>query len=158
FVHFYDVLGSERLQSYYAWNLIGMVIETVVAIELLIFGGVYDRLPRLRTYFAHGGGSFLWIRGRVEHGFHYLRIVTFKSKHSPSAYLDHVYVDIMVYIPSGLSWLASELGSDYIAVGSDYPFDVGPADPTAIVWEAPGLSAADRENVLFGTAWTLLGV
>jgi len=27
FVHPYDVLGSERMQSYYMWNLIGMVTE-----------------------------------------------------------------------------------------------------------------------------------
>lgn len=158
FVHPYDVLGSTRLQSYYLWNLIGMVTETAVAIESLIFGGVYDRLPRLKTYFAHAGGTFPWIRGRAEHGFHHLITATFKARHPPSAYRDRIYVDNMIYIPSALSWLASEIGSDHIAVGSDYPFDVGPADPTAIVREAPGLGDADRANVLYRTAWNILGV
>jgi len=157
FVHPYDVLGSERLQSYYMWNLIGMVTETAVAIESLIFGGVYERLPRLRTYFAHAGGSFPWLRGRAEHGFFNLKTATFNVDRPPSAYLDRLYVDNMIYIPSALSWLCSEIGSDHVMVGSDYPFDVGPADPTEIVRAAPGLSDADRENVLFRTAWRLLG-
>jgi aminocarboxymuconate-semialdehyde decarboxylase len=158
FVHPYEVLGSERMQDYYMWNLIGMVTETCVAIESLIFGGVYERLPGLKTYFAHGGGSFPWLRGRAEYGFHHLITPTFKITRSPSDYLDRIYVDNMVYIPSALTWLAGQLGSDHIAVGSDYPFDIGPQDPTAIVREAPELTDADRENMLYRTAWRLLGV
>jgi aminocarboxymuconate-semialdehyde decarboxylase len=158
FVHPYEVLGSERMQDYYMWNLIGMVTETCVAIEALIFGGVYERLPRLKTYFAHGGGSFPWLRGRAEYGFHHLITPTFKIARPPSDYLDRVYVDNMVYIPSALTWLAGQLGSDHIAVGSDYPFDIGPTDPTAIVREAPDLTDGDRENILYGTAQQLLGV
>jgi aminocarboxymuconate-semialdehyde decarboxylase len=158
FVHPYEVLGSERMQDYYMWNLIGMVTETCVAIEALIFGGVYERLPRLKTYFAHGGGSFPWLRGRAEYGFHHLITPTFKIARPPSDYLDRVYVDNMVYIPSALTWLAGQLGSDHIAVGSDYPFDIGPTDPTAIVREAPDLTDADRENILYRTAEHLLGV
>jgi aminocarboxymuconate-semialdehyde decarboxylase len=158
FVHPYDVLGSERLQRYYMWNLIGMVTETAVAIESMIFGGVYERLPRLKTYFAHAGGSFPWLRGRAEHGFHNLLTATFEVDKPPSAYLDRIYVDNMIYIPSALTWLCGEIGSDHIVTGSDYPFDIGPRDPTAIVREAPDLTPQDRENVLFRTAWELLGV
>lgn len=158
FVHPYEVLGAERLRQYYLWNLVGMVTETCVAIESLIFGGIYERLPRLKTYFAHAGGSFPWLRGRAEYGFHHLITPRFDIDRPPSAYLDRIYVDSMIYLPSALSWLVGELGSDHIAVGSDYPFDIGPADPTAIVREAPGLSDADRENILFRTAWRLLGV
>ncbi|HVC33469.1 MAG TPA: amidohydrolase family protein [Chloroflexota bacterium] len=158
FIHPYEVLGTERLQDYYLWNLIGMVTETCVAIASLIFGGVYDRLPRLKTYFAHAGGSYPWLRGRAEHGYHVLKNTRFDVDRPPSAYLDRIYVDNMIYVPSALTWLAGEIGSDHIAVGSDYPFDIGPADPTAIVREAPGLTDADRENILRRTAWQLLGV
>jgi len=157
FIHPYDVLGTERLQEYYMWNLIGMVTETCVAIESMIFGGVYDRFPDLRTYFAHAGGSFPWLRGRAEHGFHFLKTPHFDVVRPPSAYLNRVYVDNMIYLPSALTWLAGEIGSDHIAVGSDYPFDIGPEDPTSIVREAPGLTDVDRDNILWQTAWNLLG-
>ena len=157
FVHPYEVLGSERLQDYYLWNLIGMVTETAVAIESLIFGGVYDRLPRLRTYFAHGGGSFPWLRGRAEYGYHHLITPTFHNRRPPGEYLDRISVDSMVYLPAALTWLCRQLGSDHVAVGSDYPFDIGPEDPTAIVREAPDLTDAERENIRYRTAWRLLG-
>jgi aminocarboxymuconate-semialdehyde decarboxylase len=75
----------------------------------------------------------------------------------PSAYLDRVFVDNMIYIPSALTWLCGQIGSDHVATGSDYPFDVGPRDPTEIVREAPNLTQDDRENILFRTAWKLLG-
>lgn len=46
-----------------------MPCETAVAICSMIFGGVLERHPRLRVCFAHGGGAFPFIIGRVEHGF-----------------------------------------------------------------------------------------
>ncbi len=156
FVHPYQVLGSERLQRYYLWNVVGMVTETCVAIESLIFGGIYERFPRLRTYFAHGGGSFPWLRGRAEHAFHRVRHARYAVDRPPSAFLDRVYVDNMCFIPSALTWLASQLGSDHVAVGSDYPFDIGPDDPTEIVRMAPDLPPAARSDILWRTAAHLL--
>src|SRR5262249_51156839 len=117
-----------------------------------------ERLPRLKTYFAHAGGSFPWLRGRAEHGFFNLKTARFDVDKPPSAYLDRIYVDNMIYIPSALTWLCGEIGSDHVVTGSDYPFDVGPHEPTEIVREAPGLTDEERQNILCRTAWRLLGV
>ena len=35
----------------------------------MIYGGVFERLPKLRVAFAHGGGSFPATLARVQHGF-----------------------------------------------------------------------------------------
>lgn len=156
FVHPYQVLGSDRLQRYYLWNSIGMVTETCLAIESLIFGGVYARFGRMRTYFAHGGGSFPWLRGRAEHAFRHVQHASFPVERPPSAFTDRVYVDNLCFLPSALTWLAAELGSDHVAVGSDYPFDMGPLDPTEIVSQAAGLPASARADILWKTAATLL--
>ena len=43
-------------------------LETTVAIAALIFGGVLERLPRLRIGFAHGGGTLPFLLGRFDHG------------------------------------------------------------------------------------------
>ncbi len=66
--------------------------------------------------------------------------------------------DRFIGLATALSWLVGEIGSDHVVVGSDYPFDIGPDDPTEIIREAPGLTAEDRENILRRTAWKLLGV
>lgn len=47
----------------------GMPAETAAAICSMIMGGVLERFPRLKVCFAHGGGAFPYILGRVEHGF-----------------------------------------------------------------------------------------
>lgn len=41
-----------------AARLVGMPAETCMAVCSMIFGGVLERLPRLRVLFAHGAGSF----------------------------------------------------------------------------------------------------
>ncbi len=68
FVHPSDVLAQERLARYHLQNLIGNPTETVLAIASLIFGGVYDECPTLTCCFAHGGGSFCALLGRLCHG------------------------------------------------------------------------------------------
>ena len=69
FVHPWDMLGGERMAKYWLPWLVGMPTETTLAICSVIFGGVLERLPRLRIAFAHGGGSFPGTVGRIQHGF-----------------------------------------------------------------------------------------
>lgn len=44
--------------------------ETAVALGSMILGGVFERHPKLRVCFAHGGGCFPALIGRIAHGFH----------------------------------------------------------------------------------------
>ena len=48
---------------------LGMPSETAAAICSVIFGGVLEQHPNLKICFAHGGGAFPYLIGRVEHGF-----------------------------------------------------------------------------------------
>ena len=69
FVHPWDMMGGELMQKYWLSWLVAMPAETSLAICSLMFGGVLERLPRLRVCFAHGGGSFPGTVGRIQHGF-----------------------------------------------------------------------------------------
>ena len=69
FVHPWDMMGKDRMPQYWLPWLVGMPAETSLAICSMIFGGVFERLPKLRVAFAHGGGSFPATVGRVQHGF-----------------------------------------------------------------------------------------
>ena len=52
-------LRSVLLRGFKSYaDLIGNPMDTTIAAASLIFGGVYERLPRLKTYFAHAGGRF----------------------------------------------------------------------------------------------------
>jgi len=49
FVHPWDMLGSERMPKYWLPWLVAMPAETSLAICSLIFGGVFERFPKLRV-------------------------------------------------------------------------------------------------------------
>src|SRR5258705_241437 len=94
FVHPWDMVGEERMRKYWLPWLVGMPAELSLAICSLIFGGVLERLPRLRIAFAHGGGAFPGTIGRIEHGFHARPdLVAVDNPHPPSAYLKSIYLD-----------------------------------------------------------------
>ncbi len=58
----------DRLTRYDVREIVHYPLETTVAIAALIFGGVLERLPRLRIGFAHGGGTLPFLLGRFDHG------------------------------------------------------------------------------------------
>ena len=63
--------------------------STQLSLNRMILGGAFDRLPRdLRLCFAHGGGSFPFLLGRLENAWHRRDIVRGRSLAPPSAYLD----------------------------------------------------------------------
>jgi aminocarboxymuconate-semialdehyde decarboxylase len=70
FVHPWDMLGKERMPKYWLPWLVGMPAETSLAICSMVFGGLFERFPKLRVAFAHGGGAFPGTIGRIDHGFH----------------------------------------------------------------------------------------
>ena len=67
FVHPWDIMAKEKMTKYWLPWLVGMPAESSLAICSMIFGGVFERLPKLRVAFAHGGGSFPATLARVQH-------------------------------------------------------------------------------------------
>ena len=66
-----------------------------------------------------------------------------------------MYFDSLVFTPEALRHLATEVGADHIVMGTDFPYP-WTSDPTGPILAAPGLSDADREAILGGTARRLL--
>ncbi|MES4787679.1 MAG: 2-amino-3-carboxymuconate-6-semialdehyde decarboxylase, partial [Nitrospiraceae bacterium] len=78
--------------------------ETALAICSLIFGGVFERFPKLRMAFAHGGGAFPFTIGRIEQAFQVRPdLVATENDTNPRHYLAHdgeparFYVDSLVH-------------------------------------------------------------
>ena len=69
FVHPWDMQMGGRFSKYWLPWLVGMPAESATAIVSLLMGGVLYNFPRLKVCFAHGGGSFPYTVGRVQHGY-----------------------------------------------------------------------------------------
>jgi aminocarboxymuconate-semialdehyde decarboxylase len=123
FVHPWDMMASDRTEKYMMGWTVGMPAETQLSIASLVLSGGFDRLPEnLRIGFAHGGGSFAFLLGRLENAWMRQSKARGAAEHPPSHYLDRFLVDSAVFDERALAFLVEVLGEDRIALGSDYPF------------------------------------
>lgn len=158
FVHPWDMMGKEKMPKYWLPWLVGMPAETSLAICSMIFGGVFERLPKLRVAFAHGGGSFPATIGRIEHGFNVRPdLVAVDNDVNPRNYLGKFYLDSLVHDPIMLQYLIDLVGADRIALGSDYPFPLGEQAPGELIESMSALSPSVKEQLLYKTALEWLG-
>ena len=159
FVHPWDMMGKDRMPKYWLPWLVGMPAETSLAICSVIFGGVLERLPRLRIGFAHGGGAFPGTIGRVEHGFKVRPdLCAVDNDVNPRDYLGRFYVDSLVHDAEALRYLIKTIGPERIALGSDYPFPLGEETPGALIESMSDLSKDIKDRLLFETALEFLGL
>ena len=157
FVHPWEMLGAERMNKYWLKWLVGMPAETTLAVCSLIFGGVLERLPRLRVAFAHGGGAFPFTLGRIEHGFQVRPdLVAVDNARRPHEYLGRLYFDSLVHDARALRYLIDLVGVNRIALGTDYPFPLGELQPGQLIETTPGLTDEDRRRLLAGSALEFL--
>lgn len=126
-IHPWDMANPDnRLTKYMMGWTVGMPMETHLSIVSMILGGAFDRLPTsLRVCFAHGGGAFPHLLGRLENAWLHREIARGKSEHPPSHYLDRFTVDSAVFGQRELRLLVDTFGPDRIMLGSDYPFPLG---------------------------------
>jgi aminocarboxymuconate-semialdehyde decarboxylase len=157
FVHPWDAIGEERLKAYYLPHMVALPADTAAAIARLIFGGVLDRLPKLRIGFAHGGGSFVPLLARIDHGFNVRPEAKVAIERPPSTYVHRLFFDSITHDPELIQMLCRRVGSHRVMLGSDYPFDMGVQHPVGLLDQA-ALSNEDRQNILYRTAEEFLGL
>ena len=157
FIHPWEMMGEKDMPRYWLPWLVGMPAETTRAICSLIFGGIFKKFPHLRVAFAHGGGSFPYTLGRIEHGFQVRPdLVQIDNDIHPREYLDSFWVDSLVHDERSFHFLLETMGKDKICLGSDYPFPLGEHYPGSLI-ESMDFSLEEREGLLYKNAGKWLG-
>jgi len=157
-VHPWEMMGQAEIQKYWLPWLVGMPAETSRAICSLIFGGVLEKYPNLKIAFAHGGGTFPFTVGRIDHGFNVRPdLCAVDNSVLPSSYLKQFYVDSLVHDENALNFMIQTMGAERIAMGSDYPFPLGEHHPGKLI-ESMDFSDVTKQRLLAGTALEWLGV
>jgi len=128
---------------------VAMPAETQLAVVAMILSGAFDRLPAsLRICFAHGGGSFAFLLGRLENAWRHHEVARGFSQFAPSHYLNRFSVDSAVFEERTLEFLVETMGADRVLLGSDYPFPLGEARVGALIRESK--FPADVKSKLLG--------
>jgi aminocarboxymuconate-semialdehyde decarboxylase len=152
FIHPWDMMGADSLQEYWLPWLVSMPAESSRAICHLIFGGVFEKLPKLRVAIAHGGGSFPATIGRVEHGFNVRPDLVAKDNPiNPRDYMGKFWLDSLVHDPLMLDYVVNLVGENRVALGTDYPFPLGELEPGELI-NGTNYSENKKGNLLHGSA------
>lgn len=158
-VHPWDMMGGARTSRWMMGWTVSMPAETQLSIVAMILGGAFDRLPRnLRICFAHGGGSFAFLLGRLENAWHNRDLARGKSAQPPSHYVDRFSVDSAVFDPRALRLLVEVMGEDRVMLGSDYPFPLGELRVGKLIRDMQDLDGSARGKLLAGNARRFLGL
>ncbi|MBS1657440.1 MAG: amidohydrolase [Chitinophagales bacterium] len=158
FIHPWEMMGRNDMQKYWLPWLVGMPAETSRAICSMIFGGVLERLPKLRVAFAHGGGSFPATFARIAHGFDERPdLVAVDNPNHPKNYLGKFWLDSLTHDERMLQYIIDFAGEDKICLGSDYPFPLGELKPGKLIEEAD-LKKKLKKKLLWENAFEWLGI
>lgn len=158
FVHPWDMVGKEKMTKYWLPWLVGMPAETSLAICSMIFGGVFEKFPKLKVAFAHGGGSFPATVGRISHGFNVRPdLCAVDNNVNPKNYLGKFYIDSLVHDADMLEYIVNLMGENKVMLGTDYPFPLGELTPGKII-ESIGYDEKITKKLLGENALEWLGL
>jgi aminocarboxymuconate-semialdehyde decarboxylase len=157
FLHPLGTSLGARVNQHYLANLVGLPIETTIALSHLIFGGVLDRFPGLKICAAHGGGYIGSCNSRLNHGWQ-VRPECKGAKRRPQEYLQQIFFDTVVFDAAELQRIIESVGVSQVVLGTDYPFDMGNHAPLALVDGVKDLTVEQRDAICGGNAAGLLGL
>lgn len=150
FIHPTDVMGvNDRLKDYYLRNFIGNPLDTTIAAACLIFGGVFDRFPKVKFLLSHVGGFTPWIRGRWQHGYGERQEPKVNKAKAPENYFKKFYYDTIIHNADSFEFAVKSLGVNRILYGTDYPFDMGNLGRAEKIPGLSRFSKKDQKKMLF---------
>ncbi|KAL2302121.1 hypothetical protein Nmel_009532 [Mimus melanotis] len=159
FVHPWDMQIDGRMSKYWFPWLIGMPTETTMAICSMIMGGIFEKFPKLKVCFAHGGGAFPYTVGRISHGFNVRPdLCAMDNKVDPRKYLGSFYTDSLVHDHGALRLLTSVVGEDKVILGTDYPFPLGELEPGKLIDSMDDFDHKMKDKLKAGNALEFLGL
>ena len=157
-VHPWEMFGPERMPKYMMPWTVGMPAETQLSVVALILSGAFDRLPNtLRICFAHGGGSFAFLLGRLENAWHHHPVARGDCQYAPSHYLNRFSTDSAVFDQRTLQFLVGTMGADQVVLGSDYPFPLGEERVGSLIRQS-NLPQHTKAKLLSGNAARFLAL
>jgi len=156
FVHPMIPAAAEPFGEYVLGPIVGFPFDTTLAVARLCYAGVFKQLPNIRWLVAHAGGAIPYLLERLDSGWRDFAECRANIDEPPSTYLKRLYYDTVTFSPNNLRLLRDVVGTDHLAMGSDYPHLLGSIDKAISSIEGLDWDAREKERVFSGTALALL--
>ncbi len=102
--------------------MLGLMVDTSIAMLRLILGGVLERHPTLQIVHPHVGGVLPYVMGRVEEQTEVKRRGRERITRPPRAYYAQVYLDLVSPDAAALDFALAAAGPQRLLFGSDHPW------------------------------------
>jgi predicted TIM-barrel fold metal-dependent hydrolase len=102
--------------------MLGLMVDTSIAMLCLILGGVLERHPGLQIVHPHVGGVLPYLMGRIEEQTEVKRRGRDHITQSPREYYRQVYLDLVSPSHLAIRYGYEFAGPDRLLFGSDHPW------------------------------------
>ena len=148
FVHPSNPPARERMANYELAVVAGYLFDTTLNVFHMIFGGLFDRYPKLRLCCTHLGGYAPLLHARMQRELDTNPQLAVRLKRPLIDYLRSIYFDTICFEPA---YARSVMDSGVVdpsrlVLGSDTPFPLGEPDPVGFVERTFGASAPRLAN------------
>jgi aminocarboxymuconate-semialdehyde decarboxylase len=150
FIHPVFESGDNRVHDYGMANAVGRITDTLIAMSRIIYSGHLLRYRNAKVIAGIGGAALPYVVGRLRRNY----MLDRDKLGDPDASLAALYYDTLVHDAKALGFLAEQVGTERIMLGSDMPFPIGDIAPMKIVTEA-GFSPSEFASMTGGLAQRL---
>ncbi|HEY7067615.1 MAG TPA: amidohydrolase family protein [Chloroflexota bacterium] len=161
FLHPLFIGFEKEMADYGLSTMVGALFEDTVAAARLVASGVTSRYPKMKVIVPHLGGGLPFNIARVAGNIDgQVRRGELKGIDGPARErFRRLWYDTCNHEPAALRCACEVFGSDRLLMGTDFPYAVGDRFRHCVEYvEEAGLSPAETDAILGGTAQELLGI
>ena len=113
---------GEVIKDYSMIPMIGLMVDTSIAVLRLILSGILDRYPKLKVLHPHCGGVLPYLMPRIVEQTEVKGRGREHITKSPEAYYKNVYQDLVSPSDRAMRFAYDTAGPDRLVFGSDRPW------------------------------------
>lgn len=147
---------GEVLKDYSMIPMIGLMIDTSIAVLRLILSGILERYPDLLLVHPHCGGVLPYLMPRIVEQTEVKRRGRDHIKKSPEDYYQRVYQDLVSPSEHAMRYAYDYVGADKLLFGSDRPWVK--IETFLEIFDRLDIPGEDRQKILGENACRLFGI
>ncbi len=147
---------ADQLRDYVLGPIVGFLFDSTLAVARMCYDGLLRDFPNIRLLIPHLGGAIPYLMARLDRGHHDFAACREKIQDPPSTYLKKLYYGTVSTSPYTVSMVRDLIGTDHIALGTDYPHLLGSIDGSVETIESMRIPKVEKERIYSGTAMAIL--